>query len=96
MTSTPQQPIVGEVWKHTKTGGHYEIIGASYNVATDAVDVVYRPLYQSDFQRFNRPMHNHPKAWLFPNADGTARFVRVGRANSKHLIEWYAEPERQS
>ncbi len=92
--TTREPPVTGEVWRHTKSGGHYEIIGASYNVVTDKVDVIYKPLYSTDFQRFNRPLYDHPKAWLFPNTDGTDRFVRVGKSGRRaHKIEWYDPPE---
>lgn len=94
--NTDRQPLAGEIWRHTKTGGHYQIVGASYNVVTDTVDVVYSPLYPCDFQRFNRPLYNHSKAWTLPNTDGTDRFVRVAKHGARHDMAWYASPRRHA
>ena len=93
--TTREPPVKGEVWRHNKTGGHYEIIGASYNVVTDKVDVLYRPLYASDFRCFNRPLYGDAKSWFFPNHDGTDRFVRVSKPGRAHHLEWYQPPERR-
>jgi hypothetical protein len=72
-------PVRGETWRHTKTGNEYTIEGSSLNTITDQVDVIYRPLYDCDFDRFTRQIRGHSKAWLSKNEDGTPRFVRVAR-----------------
>lgn len=70
-------PVKGEVWRHTKTGGTYQIVGSVYNAITDAIDVEYVPLYPFDYARFTRQIVGHPKAWITPNKDGTPRYVKV-------------------
>lgn len=71
-------PVKGDTWQHTKTGNLYHVEGSVYNAITDAVDVVYLPLYPCEWPRFTRQIVGHPKAWMTPNDDGSPRFVRLG------------------
>lgn len=76
-------PIKGEVWEHTKSGNCYQVEGAAFNSITDELDVIYLPLYSSEFSRFTRQMRGHPKAWISMNEDGTPRFKRVSLAGAE-------------
>lgn len=40
---------------HTKSGNYYEIIGVALHSETLEQLVVYKPLYQSEFELFVRP-----------------------------------------
>lgn len=70
-------PIKGQIWRHTKTGNEYEIVGAVFNAITDHADVLYKPLYKSDIPLFSRQMFKHPKAFMSKNEDGQPRFTKV-------------------
>ena len=69
--------IEGETWEHTKTGQKYLIIGSCLNVITDHSEVLYSPLYTSDFQFFTRQLRGDSKSWMSKNDDGTPRFKRI-------------------
>lgn len=71
-------PQASEFWEHTATGKLYRVDGSTFNSITDQVEVSYVPMYPCEFDRFNRQIIGHPKAWLSHNADGTPRFKRVG------------------
>lgn len=86
-------PKKGEVWKHTKTGGHYEVTGSIFNTITDRVDVKYKPLYPCEWPEFSRQMTGNPKSWMTPNENGSLRFEKVGMVDdaAKHP-EWFDAP----
>lgn len=90
-----QMPVSGQIWKHTKTGGHYKIHGGTMNAVTDRIDVIYAPLYPSDFSLFSRQLRGHPKAFLSRNDDGSPRFVRVADVGAKHMWEWLEKPKQE-
>lgn len=87
-------PKKGEVWKHTKTGGHYEVLGSTFNTITDRVDCKYKPLYPCEWPEFSRQIKDHPKAWMTPNEDGSPRFMLMGHIldAGKHM-EWFEAPD---
>lgn len=82
-----RMPKKGEMWEHTKTGQLYRVEGSTFNSITDQVEVSYTPLYPSEFDRFNRQIIGHPKAWLSNNEDGTPRFKRVGEDDPRLPLE---------
>lgn len=87
-------PKKDEVWKHTRSGGHYLIKGMSFNTITDQLDVRYKPLYPSEFSHFTRQLRGCPKAWMVSNDDGTPRFEKVGViASSEQHFEWFVAPD---
>ena len=43
------------VYKHTKSGKLYEVVGVALETETSEMMVVYRPLYESEFELFARP-----------------------------------------
>lgn len=88
-------PIKGDVWKHTASGAHYEIVGSVYNTLTDRLDVLYRPLYPCDYSLFSRQMAGGVKAFLSLHPDGSPRFVRVAFAGMPHKWEWYEPPQTE-
>lgn len=53
MTSVPA--IEKGVYRHTKKGHLYEVIGMALQTETDEPLVIYRPLYESDYELFARP-----------------------------------------
>jgi len=42
-------------YRHNKTGHLYEVIGVALHTETDEPLVVYRPLYESEYEFFVRP-----------------------------------------
>lgn len=44
------------VYRHNKKGDHYEVLGVSLHTETNEPVVVYRPMYDSPYQLFARPM----------------------------------------
>lgn len=69
--------LEGQMFEHTKTGKRYRVIGRSWNAATDAWDVLYVPLYDSEISVYSRPLADHPKAWLTRLDDGVPRYRRI-------------------
>lgn len=43
------------IYRHNKKGHLYEVIGVATHTETDEPLVVYRPLYDSEFELFVRP-----------------------------------------
>lgn len=43
------------VYRHTKSGKQYEVIGVALQTETDEPLVIYRPLYECEFELFARP-----------------------------------------
>ena len=43
------------IYKHSKSGRLYEVIGMALETETSEMMVVYRPLYESEFELFARP-----------------------------------------
>ncbi len=56
--SVKEQPSleVG-VYRHTKSGKEYEVLGTALHTETNEVHVVYKPLYKSDHELFVRPLY---------------------------------------
>lgn len=42
-------------YRHSKSGQLYEVLGAALHTETDEPLVVYRPLYDSEYELFARP-----------------------------------------
>lgn len=72
-----RMPRQGEIWEHTASGKCYRIEGSTYNSITDQIEVSYAPCYPSEFDRFNRQLIGHPKAWLSYTENGAPRFRRI-------------------
>lgn len=73
-----QVPQKGDIWRHTKSGGEYEIIGSAFNTITDVIDLMYKPIISDpDFDMFTRQLLGHKKAFISKNEDGTPRFEFV-------------------
>jgi hypothetical protein len=57
--STKQQPdipiIKRGVYIHSKTKNKYEVLGVALQSETSEPLVIYRPLYQSEYELFARP-----------------------------------------
>lgn len=43
------------VYRHTKSGKLYEVLGVGLQTETNEFVVVYRPLYDSPYELFTRP-----------------------------------------
>ncbi len=43
------------IYRHSKTGHEYEVLGVALQTETDELLVVYRPLYDSEYELFARP-----------------------------------------
>ncbi|MFZ1360561.1 MAG: DUF1653 domain-containing protein [Candidatus Saccharimonadales bacterium] len=43
------------VYRHSKNGHLYEVLGTALQTETDELLVVYRPLYDSKYELFARP-----------------------------------------
>lgn len=43
------------VYRHTKKGLLYEVLGVSLQTETNEALVVYRPLYKNEYELFTRP-----------------------------------------
>ncbi len=42
-------------YRHTKSGNLYEVIGTAFQTETEELLVIYRPLYQGEYELFARP-----------------------------------------
>jgi hypothetical protein len=82
-----RMPRMGEVWEHTASGKLYRIEGSTFNSITDQMEVSYLPLYPCEFDRFNRQVIGHPKAWLSLNEQGEPRYRRVGEDDPRLPLE---------
>lgn len=51
-----QHQVIKGVYRHTKTGKMYEVIGAALHTETEELLVVYRPLYETSYELFARPV----------------------------------------
>lgn len=52
----PRPPIIEKgIYRHSKTGNRYEVIGVALHSETLEPLVIYRPLYMSDAEYFTRP-----------------------------------------
>ncbi len=49
------QSIEKGVYRHSKKGQLYEVIGCALETETNEQLVIYRPLYESEFELFARP-----------------------------------------
>lgn len=43
-------------YRHSKTGNLYEVLGTALHTETDEALVVYRPMYDSEYELFARPI----------------------------------------
>lgn len=43
------------VYRHSKTGNLYEVIGAALHTENKEILVIYKPLYESEYELFARP-----------------------------------------
>lgn len=50
------QAIQRGVYRHTKTGKIYEVVGTALHTETEELLVVYRPLYETGYELFARPV----------------------------------------
>ncbi len=48
-------PIKLGTYRHTKSGKLYEVLGTAFQTETEELLVIYRPLYQSEYELFARP-----------------------------------------
>jgi hypothetical protein len=42
-------------YRHTKSGKLYEVVGVALQTETEEALVIYRPMYESEFELFARP-----------------------------------------
>ena len=49
------QPIEAGTYRHTKSGRLYEVLGVALQTETEEQLVIYKPLYESEFELFARP-----------------------------------------
>ena len=49
------QTIKAGTYRHTKSGNLYEVLGVALQTETEEQLVIYRPLYESEFELFARP-----------------------------------------
>lgn len=52
---TNQLQIEQGTYRHAKSGRLYQVIGMARQTETDETLVIYRPLYESEFELFARP-----------------------------------------
>lgn len=52
--TTPNIPI--GPYQHSKTGNYYEVIGTALHTETKELLVIYRPIYDCEYQLFARPV----------------------------------------
>lgn len=55
MNDPEPKHIAHGIYKHTKSGKRYEVIGVSLETETNEQHVIYKPLYESEFELFARP-----------------------------------------
>lgn len=55
MSNTSPPSLEKGVYRHSKTGRLYEVIGVALETELDEWAVVYRPLYDSEYEFFVRP-----------------------------------------
>jgi hypothetical protein len=54
--SKPSFPLIPlGVYCHTKSGKLYDVLGVALQTETEEPLVIYRPLYESEFELFARP-----------------------------------------
>ena len=49
------QDITNGIYRHNKTGKLYEVLGVAHQTEGGEPLVIYRPLYESEFELFARP-----------------------------------------
>ncbi len=64
------------VYRHTKSGKLYEIVGVALETETNEQLVVYRPLYEGAFELFARP-HDMFMEQVELNGEMKPRFEKV-------------------
>lgn len=53
---TKQFPSIEKgIYKHSKTGHDYEVLGVALQTETDEQLVIYKPLYENEYELFARP-----------------------------------------
>lgn len=45
----------GQRYRHTKSAKLYEIVGLAFQTETEELLVIYKPLYETDYELFARP-----------------------------------------
>jgi hypothetical protein len=74
------------LWKHSKSGKQYRVIGVAKHTETEEEVVVYEPLYESDFANLMvRPV----KMWeetVEINNEKVPRFVFLGEASIENVL----------
>ena len=52
MNETPK--IEKGTYRHTKSGKLYDVLGVALNTETEEFEVIYRPLYDAEYELFAR------------------------------------------
>ena len=55
MTDPTPKTIAKGIYRHTKSGKMYEVIGVALHTETNEQLVIYRPLYDAKYELFARP-----------------------------------------
>ena len=63
-------------YRHAKTGRLYEVVGVALEVETSEAMVIYRPIYESEFELFARPYRIFTEKVVL-EGDEVLRFERV-------------------
>lgn len=71
------QTIQPGTYRHSKKGQLYEVLGVALQTETDEALVVYRPLYESEFELFARPYDMFVET-VEIDGEVKPRFERVG------------------
>ena len=77
MTDPTPKTIAKGVYRHTKSGKMYEVIGVALHTETNEQLVIYKPLYESEFELFARP-HNMFTESVEIDGEMRPRFEEVG------------------
>lgn len=49
-------PVIEKgIYRHSKKGHHYEVLGIALQTETNELLVIYRPLYDNEYELFARP-----------------------------------------
>jgi hypothetical protein len=74
------------LWKHSKSGKQYRVIGVAKHTETEEEMVVYEPLYESEFANL---MVRPAKMWeetVEINNEKVPRFVFLGEASIENVL----------
>lgn len=70
------------VYKHSKSGKLYEVIGLALETETEEILVIYRPLYENEYELFARPASMFTETVVL-NGKPVPRFEKI---NSKAQV----------